>query len=92
MKLGDIDLFRTKDGWLASVFINSERDQSGFTFSVGPYVTLIDLFQQIGIVTEGLLGFNQPPPIEPLAVQTISRGSTGFDSSKMFLTVPEEDE
>lgn len=92
MKLGDIDLFRTKDGWLASVAINSERDQSGFTFNVGPYETLTDLFQQIGFVTEGLIGFTQLPSKVPLPVQTISRGSTGYDSSKMFLTVPEEDE
>ena len=91
MKLGDIDLLRTKEGWLASVFISSEIDKSGFTFMVGPAVTLPELFREVGVVTETLIGFDPPGKKLKLSGHTLSRGSVGFDSSKMFLTVPKDD-
>ena len=91
MKLGDIDLHRTEEGWLATVSITSAIDKSGFTFTVGPTSTLTDLFREIGEVAEGLIGFTHAPRKRSISDRVLQRADSGFDNSKMFLTVPEED-
>jgi len=91
MKLGDIDLHRTEQGWLATVAITAVTDQSGFTFTVGPTASLTDLFREVGDVAEGLIGFTQPPRKRSISDQALQRSESGFDNSKMFLTVPDED-
>ena len=91
MKLGDIDLHRTKEGWLATVAITSDIDKSGFTFTVGPTDSLTKLFHEIGEVVEGLIGFTQSPRKRSISDRALQRADAGFDNSKMFLTVPEDD-
>jgi len=91
MKLGNIDLLRTNEGWVASVLISAEADKSGFTFTVGPYDTLIELFREVGDVAEGLIGFAPPKRKRKISSTALVRSEVGFDDSKMFLTVGDDD-
>lgn len=91
MKLGDIDLHRNENGWIATVAITAATDKSGFTFTVGPTNSLIDLFREVGEVVEGLIGFTKPIRKRSISDTALKRSDAGFDNSKMFLTVPEED-